>query len=78
MPANTIKLQPPEIPANCLVRSTLVEHLHQRERSKLVILQAPAGYGKTTLMSQYYHDLKRRGKTVAWISPTMMSLPLST
>ena len=68
MPANTIKLQPPEVPVHCLMRSTLVEHLHQRERSKLVILQAPAGYGKTTLMSQYYHDLKRRGKTVAWIS----------
>jgi LuxR family maltose regulon positive regulatory protein len=68
MPANTIKLQPPEAPVNCLVRSKLMEHLRQRERSKLVILQAPAGYGKTTLMSQYYHDLRRRGKTAAWLS----------
>jgi LuxR family maltose regulon positive regulatory protein len=68
MPVNTIKLQPPETPVNCLTRNTLVEYLRQREHSKLVIIQAPAGYGKTTLMSQYYHDLKQRGKSPVWAS----------
>jgi LuxR family maltose regulon positive regulatory protein len=68
MPANTIKFHPPEAPVNSLPRSALVLKLHEQARSKLAIIHAPAGYGKTTLMGQYYNDLKQRGKIVAWLS----------
>jgi LuxR family maltose regulon positive regulatory protein len=68
MPPSTIKFHPPEAPANSLQRSALVRKLHEQSRSKLVVFHAPAGYGKTTLMDQYYNDLQQHGKIVAWLS----------
>lgn len=34
----------------------------------VVLLQAPAGYGKTTLMSQWYSHLKQSGRRAGWVS----------
>ncbi len=32
------------------------------------MLEAPAGFGKTTLMAQIFHTLERRGEKAAWVS----------
>lgn len=33
-----------------------------------MILEAPAGYGKTTLLAQAFHEARSAGKKVAWLS----------
>jgi LuxR family maltose regulon positive regulatory protein len=51
------KLYPPRRRADLLVRSRLLEFLHEHITNKLLLLVAPAGYGKTTLLVDYIHDL---------------------
>ena len=50
-------------------RPRLLEQLSAglRERRKLALVSAPAGYGKTTLISEWIHSL-RAGPGVAWLS----------
>ena len=36
--------------------------------SRVTIVQAPAGYGKSTLLLQWYQDLGTRQEKVAWLS----------
>lgn len=49
-------------------RKRLVERLEAGLKRKLTLLSAPAGYGKTTLLSQWASPLNDRGLHVAWIS----------
>jgi LuxR family maltose regulon positive regulatory protein len=59
------KLYPPRRRADLLVRSRLLEFLHEHIADKLLLLVAPAGYGKTTLLVDYIHDLDI---PVCWLS----------
>jgi LuxR family maltose regulon positive regulatory protein len=59
------KLYPPRRRADLLVRSRLLEFLHAHIANKLLLLCAPAGYGKTTLLVDYIHDLD---VPVCWLS----------
>jgi LuxR family transcriptional regulator, maltose regulon positive regulatory protein len=59
------KLRPPPTRAGTLHRESLVDQM-VRERSRPVMsVVAPAGYGKTTLLSQW---AERSGQPVAWVS----------
>ena len=51
------KLYPPRRRPDLLRRSRLLESLHEHIANKLLLLCAPAGYGKTTLLIDYIHDL---------------------
>jgi LuxR family maltose regulon positive regulatory protein len=44
------KLFPPRRRSDLLVRSRLIEFIHEHIENKLLLLCAPAGYGKTTLL----------------------------
>ena len=59
------KLYPPRRRSDLLVRSRLVEFIHEHIENKLLLLCAPAGYGKTTLLVDYIHDLD---VPVCWLS----------
>jgi len=59
------KLYPPRRRADLLPRSRLLEFLHEQIANKLLLLCAPAGYGKTTLLVDYLHDLDI---PVCWLS----------
>ena len=61
------KLYFPLTRENLVSRPRLVEHLHNGLNRRLILISAPAGYGKTTLMSEWRGDL---GKDyfVAWLS----------
>jgi LuxR family maltose regulon positive regulatory protein len=59
------KLYPPRRRADLLRRTRLLEFMHTHIADKLLLLCAPAGYGKTTLLVDYIHDL---GIPVCWLS----------
>ena len=47
------KVRPPEKASGFLVRPRLLELLQQNPRRPLTVVSAPAGYGKTTLVTQW-------------------------
>jgi LuxR family transcriptional regulator, maltose regulon positive regulatory protein len=58
---------PPTRP-RIVVRPRLMEQLNAGMRSKLTVLVAPAGYGKTTLLSAWLTDPSRPAWPFAWVS----------
>jgi len=62
------KVLPPELPSGYVSRPALLQRLeHMRER-RVTVLQAPAGFGKTTVMADIARARKQDGVAVAWIS----------
>ena len=59
------KLLRPWVRPGTVHRSALLEHLADRDAHRLVSVAAPAGDGKTTLMSQWAAD---SNQTFAWVS----------
>jgi LuxR family transcriptional regulator, maltose regulon positive regulatory protein len=59
------KLRPPVARPGTVARPLLVERLEQGDGRPIVLLVAPAGYGKTTLLSQWS---ERGGPAFAWVS----------
>ncbi len=59
------KLRRPVIRPGTLRRSPLIERLARDSSRPIVSVAAPAGYGKTTLLSQW---AERNGKAFAWVS----------
>ena len=59
------KLHPPMIRSGSVRRSALIERLTRDDSRPIVSVVAPAGYGKTTLLTQWAeHD----GRAFAWVS----------
>jgi LuxR family maltose regulon positive regulatory protein len=49
----------------------LIERLDQRLKRKLTLVSAPAGFGKTTLITSWLHGLEKRlqpAPGLAWLS----------
>ena len=63
------KLHIPPWSANAVSRPRLLELLNAgvRDRQKLTLVSAPAGYGKTTLIAEWYRALPE-GAQSAWLS----------
>ena len=59
------KLYPPRRRTDLLQRSRLLEFMHAHIADKLLLLSAPAGYGKTTLLVDYTQDLDI---PICWLS----------
>jgi LuxR family maltose regulon positive regulatory protein len=59
------KLYVPPPPARVVPRPRLLERLDRGLIGRLILLSAPAGFGKTTLLSTWLVD---RGYPVAWVS----------
>jgi LuxR family transcriptional regulator, maltose regulon positive regulatory protein len=67
MPAPILatKLYIPPPRAKIVLRSRLIERLDEGMQGKLVLVSAPAGFGKTTLVSEWAAGC---GRPVAWLS----------
>lgn len=63
----TNKVRAPAGASAASLRPRLVPPLQELESSRLVLLKAPAGYGKTTLLRQYYDFLSDHDFAVAWL-----------
>ncbi|UCF60631.1 MAG: hypothetical protein JSV37_12830 [Anaerolineaceae bacterium] len=63
----TTKIQIPPLPPQTIKRTRLFEALDRglQPNIRLTLLSAPAGYGKTTLLSDWIQD---RGLSTAWLS----------
>jgi LuxR family maltose regulon positive regulatory protein len=59
------KLHRPQIPHPLVLRSRLLEQLEQERERPLILISAPAGYGKSTLVSQWLETYDRPS---AWLS----------
>ena len=63
-----LKLEVPRMPSNVVLRSRLIDALDSISASRLVLLTAPAGFGKTTLLTQWRDHLKAAGERVSWLT----------
>src|SRR5881275_311453 len=61
----TTKLYIPPPPPKVVRRPRLIERLNEGLPRKLTLISAPAGFGKTTLLSAWVADC---GRPVAWLS----------
>jgi LuxR family maltose regulon positive regulatory protein len=66
-PLLTTKLRPPTGREQTVVRDHLLESLHAPAGTKLTVVAAPAGYGKTTLLGEW-HELSAPDERVAWLT----------
>jgi LuxR family transcriptional regulator, maltose regulon positive regulatory protein len=64
------KLHPPRLHASLVKRKRLLEQLDAISEQKLTLLCAPAGFGKTTAISQWMEDRRARDQAlpVAWVA----------
>ncbi|ARR55290.1 LuxR family transcriptional regulator [Rhizorhabdus wittichii DC-6] len=63
------KLTPPRKINGLIARSGLIDGLLENSRDLAVIsLDAPAGYGKTSLLVELYEHFRKRGERVAWLT----------
>lgn len=69
LPLLRTKLFPADVGAPTLLpRSALIERLLAARTQRLVVLSAPAGFGKSTVLSLLRQHLQRQGARVAWLS----------
>lgn len=62
------KTTPPTAPAWQIPRQQLQERACREAAEKVVLVQAPAGFGKTTLMLQIMEGARARGVATAWLT----------
>jgi LuxR family transcriptional regulator, maltose regulon positive regulatory protein len=65
IPILATKLYIPPARPRVVLRSRLIERLNEGLHGKLTLISAPAGYGKTTLLSEWIQQSKR---CVTWVS----------
>lgn len=74
MPASFLrtKLYIPPVPPEIVSRPRLMERLTAAVNRKLTLVSAPAGFGKTTLLSDWAHHIQRQrsspARRIAWLS----------
>lgn len=62
------KLAPMPQQARLIARSAVLDLMDAAHQKRIILINAPAGYGKTTLLAQWRERLMGRGITVAWLS----------
>lgn len=61
------KFLPPYLRPNVVTRDRLLDALSLFPGTRLVLVSAPAGYGKTTLLADWRRVLLGQGVSVAWL-----------
>src|SRR5713226_876877 len=64
-PILATKLYIPRLRPNVVLRPRLIERLNEGLHGKLILISAPAGFGKTTLVSEWVAGSER---PAAWLS----------
>lgn len=67
-PSAATKFRPPTPSRPLVGRSRLLDTLRAGGRRRLVLIHAPAGFGKSTLAAQWRTELETTGVSVAWLS----------
>src|SRR2546426_8434445 len=64
-PILATKLYIPPLRPHVVIRPRLIERLNEGLHRKLILISAPAGFGKTTLVSEWVEGIER---PTAWLS----------
>ncbi|WP_228876458.1 LuxR C-terminal-related transcriptional regulator [Paraburkholderia saeva] len=67
-PELALKICPPRAPRHMLTRTRLSAESGRFRECPVTIVQAPPGFGKTSLLIQWRHEYLMRGSAVAWLS----------
>src|SRR6201993_940936 len=67
-PSAPTRFRPPTFNRPTVPRSRILDRLASGRRPKLVLIHAPAGYGKSTLAAQWGELLTRQGLKGAWLA----------
>ncbi len=67
-PQLVLKTTPPRIPRTALDRSRLSGSRPEFADKSVIVLQAPGGYGKTSLLAQWRKESLQAGAVVAWLT----------
>ncbi|MBV5333904.1 LuxR family transcriptional regulator, partial [bacterium] len=62
-----LRVTPPKVPRQFIARAHL-EASHPLMDADAVIVQAPAGFGKTFLLAQWRREFLATGSVVAWVT----------
>ncbi|MFI8382333.1 LuxR C-terminal-related transcriptional regulator [Pseudomonas sp. NPDC079086] len=62
------KLMPPQASTDYLVRPQLESALSANQHARVLLLAAPAGFGKTSALVALAHAREQSGQAVAWLS----------
>ena len=62
------RMRPLRYSESAINRVALLTKLSQHSDTHLIIIHAPAGYGKTTLLSQYHAGLQNRSINCGWLT----------
>lgn len=62
------KLTPPPLSSSQVARADLTARVACHDGEKIVLIQAPAGFGKTILMLQIRGELQAQGLATAWLT----------
>lgn len=65
---SAFRFRPPLQRVEIIKRSELLDRLDAAAFGRLILFQAPAGYGKTTLLAQWWESLNERGVRAAWLA----------
>ncbi|RZU02436.1 helix-turn-helix transcriptional regulator [Rivibacter subsaxonicus] len=63
-----LKVTPPRVPRELVLRSRLMAGDVRLRECPVLLLQAPAGFGKTSLLAQWRREYLGSGDVVAWLS----------
>jgi LuxR family maltose regulon positive regulatory protein len=64
----TSKLTPPTVSRFAVDRTAICDRVFLAFESKVVLVRAPAGFGKTTVMAQVFERYRQEGTAVAWLN----------
>lgn len=62
------KLEAPPASGDLIDRPRLAARLTEADHAHVVLVQAPAGYGKTTALVQWHAAVQQAGRTAAWLA----------
>jgi len=63
-----LKVTPPRVPRNLVPRARLTTQADALRDAAILMVQAPAGFGKTSLLAQWRKEVQSMGVAVAWLS----------
>jgi LuxR family maltose regulon positive regulatory protein len=67
-PMIATKLYVPKLRRGLVSRPRLSERLRRGAESRLTLVSAPAGFGKTTLLAEWLGETAGEDRSVAWLS----------
>src|SRR4029434_11234489 len=63
-----LRVMPPRVPRELLSRARLMANAPLLRDRPAIVVQAPAGFGKTSLLAQWRREHLAHGAVVGWLS----------